>query len=65
MKNVLSILAIATFLFTINVSAQEKEKEASAKKEVAKTEKKSCSKEGGKKSCCTAKKADVKTELAQ
>jgi hypothetical protein len=64
MKNVVSILAVAAFLFTMNVSAQEKEKEA-VKKEVAKTEKKSCAKEGGKKSCCAAKKTEEKAELAQ
>jgi hypothetical protein len=71
MKKVISILAVATFLFTVNVSSQEKEKEA-AKKDVAKTEKscstaekKSCSKEAGKKSCCAAKKTEAKAELAQ
>ncbi len=64
MKKIISILTVATFLFTVTVNAQEKEKEA-AKKEVAKTEKKSCSKDGGKKSCCSAKKAEVKAEVVQ
>jgi hypothetical protein len=70
MKNIVSILAVATFLFTMNISAQEKEKEA--KKEVAKTEKscttaekKSCSKDSGKKSCCAAKKTEAKAEVVQ
>lgn len=71
MKKLATILAVVTFLFTINVSAQEKEKEA--KKDVAKTEKtmattekKSCSSAAsGKKSCCAAKKTEAKAEVVQ
>lgn len=64
MKKIISILTVATFLFTVSMSAQEKEKET-AKKEAAKTEKKSCAKEDGKRSCCSAKKAEVKAEVVQ
>lgn len=73
MKKVGSMLAVAAFLFTMNVNAQEP---AKAKKSKAKTEKsaasaeassapaasgKSCSAEGGKKSCCSHKKEEAKS----
>lgn len=51
-------MALAAFLVSMNVTAQEKPKEKD-KKECSAKEKKSCDKEkkGG---CCAAKKADKK-----
>ena len=58
MKKVVSMMALAAFLVSMNVTAQEKAKEKD-KKECSAKEKKSCDKEkkGG---CCAAKKADKK-----
>ncbi len=58
MKKLVSVMALAAFLLSLNVTAQEKQKET-AKKEVTMKDKKSCDKEkkGG---CCAAKKADKK-----
>lgn len=67
MKKLVSIMAVAAFMFSMNVNAQEPQKKA--KKETAKTEKscstaekKSCgteteAKTGG---CCSSKKAAEK-----
>lgn len=64
MKKAISILSLATLLFTMTINAQETKP---AKKEKAKTEKtcsteekKSCSAEK-KAGCCSAKKAEVKS----
>jgi hypothetical protein len=58
MKKLVSVMALAAFLLSLNVNAQEKPKEA-AKKECSMKEKKSCSKDK-KAGCCAAKKADKK-----
>jgi hypothetical protein len=65
MKKVISALAIAAFLFTMNVNAQEKK---AAKKATAKTEKscsaaekKECASGAKKGGCCAAKKAESKS----
>ncbi len=70
MKKVFSILAVATFLFSMNVNAQEDPKQtkkakastekASTEKSCTKEEKKSCSTEK-KASCCSAKKEESKS----
>ncbi|MDI1315846.1 hypothetical protein [Flavobacterium sp.] len=64
MKKVISIMALAAFLLSMNVNASETPKDK--KKDKAKTEKscttaekKSCA-SGEKKSCCAAKKAEDK-----
>ena len=66
MKNLVSIMAVAAFMFSMNVNAQEPKQ---SKKEKAKTEKASCStaekKSCGteaKASCCSSKKAEAKKE---
>jgi len=58
MKKVISMMAVAAFLFAANVNAQETQKKETAKKESAK-DKKSCSKDkkGG---CCAGKKMEEK-----
>jgi hypothetical protein len=58
MKKVVSMMALAAFLVSMNVTAQEKPKEKD-KKECAPGEKKSCDKEK-KAGCCASKKADKK-----
>ncbi|MEO8234928.1 MAG: hypothetical protein ABI549_05890 [Flavobacterium sp.] len=64
MKKVISILSLATLLFTMTINAQETKPAKKAKAKTEKTcsaeEKKSCSaeKKGG---CCSAKKAAVKS----
>ena len=60
MKKVFSMVAIAAFMFSMNVNAQEKKKEtAKTEKSCSASEKKSCSKDkkGG---CCAGKKAEEK-----
>ena len=57
MKKVVSMMALVAFLFSMNVNAQEKPKEA-AKKECSMKDKKSCSKD--KKGGCCAKKEEKK-----
>lgn len=64
MKNLLSIMAVATFMFSMNVNAQEPKQKS--KKEVAKTEKaaadkKSCGTDA-KSSCCSKKAENKKAE---
>ncbi|MFZ4105506.1 hypothetical protein [Flavobacterium sp.] len=56
MKKVISVMAVAAFLFAANVNAQEQPKE---KKECSKKEMKSCDKEK-KAGCCASKKAAEK-----
>ncbi len=65
MRKIVSTLAIAAFLFTMNVNAQEKK---TAKKATAKTEKscstaekKECASGAKKGGCCAAKKAEAKS----
>ena len=62
MKKIVSALAIAAFLFTMNVNAQEKKtaKKATPKteKSCSATEKKSCNK--AKMACCASKKTEEK-----
>ena len=66
MKKLVSIMAVAAFMFSMNVNAQEPKQKA--KKETAKTEKscsseekKSCGSEEKKSSgCCSSKKATEK-----
>lgn len=58
MKKVVSMMALAAFLVSMNVTAQEKPKEKD-KKECSVKEKKSCDKEK-KAGCCASKKADKK-----
>lgn len=65
MKNIISILAIATFMVSMNGNAQEPKQKA--KKETAKTEKscataekKSCGSEAKSGGCCSSKKAVAK-----
>lgn len=65
MKNIISILAIATFMVSLNANAQEPKQKA--KKETAKTEKscataekKSCGSEAKSGGCCSSKKAVAK-----
>lgn len=58
MKKLVSMMAFAAFLVSMNVTAQEKPKEKD-KKECTTTEKKSCDKEK-KAGCCASKKADKK-----
>lgn len=63
MKKVISMMALAAFLFSMNVNASETPKEK--KNDKAKTEKsttaekKSCA-SSEKKSCCASKKAEEK-----
>ncbi len=59
MKKVISMMAIAAFLFAGNVNAQETQKKETEKKECSK-DKKSCSKDkkGG---CCAGKKEEKKS----
>lgn len=57
MKKLISVMALAAFLLSLNVTAQEKQKET-AKKECSMKEKQHCSKD--KKAGCCAKKADKK-----
>lgn len=64
MKKVISIMAVAAFLFSMNVNAMEtpkdkKKDKAATEKSTSTAEKKSCS-SGEKKSCCAAKKAEEK-----
>ncbi|WP_396166826.1 hypothetical protein [Flavobacterium sp.] len=58
MKKVLSVMAVAAFLFAANVNAQE-QKPKEEKKECSKKEMKSCDKEK-KAGCCAGKKAAEK-----
>ena len=63
MKKVISMMAIAAFLFSANVNAhndgpKDKKKDAKTEKTCSAAEKKSCS--ADKKSCCAAKKAEEK-----
>ncbi len=62
MKKVVSLFAVAAFLFAMNVNAQEKPaaKNTKTEKTCSAAEKKSCA--GGEKkgSCCSAKKASDK-----
>lgn len=59
MKKLVSVMALAAFLLSLNVTAQEKQKEKeTAKKECSMKEKSHCSKD--KKAGCCAKKADKK-----
>ncbi len=57
MKKVISVMAVAAFLFAANVNAQEQQPKE--KKECSKKEMKSCDKDkkGG---CCAGKKAAEK-----
>lgn len=60
MRKVVSIMAVAALLFSMNVNAQEpkaKKKTAKTEKAVAssKEEKKACATDSGKKSCCAHK----------
>ena len=60
MRKVVSIMAVAALLFSINVNAQEpkaKKKTPKTEKAVAsaKEEKKACATDSGKKSCCAHK----------
>ena len=57
MKKVILSMAIAAFLFSMNVNAQEKKAaKAKTEKSCSEAEKKSCGKE--KKACCAAKKME-------
>jgi hypothetical protein len=64
MKKVISILSLATLLFTMTINAQEtkpaKKGKAKTEKTCSAEEKKSCTaeKKGG---CCSAKKAEMKS----
>lgn len=64
MKKLVSILAVAAFMFTLSANAQEKE---SSKKKKAKTEKavasekKDCAKGEKKGAACCAHKAEAKS----
>ena len=65
MKKLVSIMAVAAFMLSMNVNAQEPKKKT--KKETAKTEKscstaekKSCSTEAKSGGCCSSKKAAEK-----
>ena len=65
MKKLVSIMAVAAFMLSMNVNAQEPKKKA--KKETAKTEKscsteekKSCGTEAKAGGCCSSKKATEK-----
>lgn len=65
MKSIISILAIATLMVSLNANAQEPKQKA--KKETAKTEKscasaekKSCGSEAKSGGCCSSKKAVAK-----
>ena len=51
MKKVVSMMALAAFLVSMNVTAQEKQKEK---------DKKECSAKEKKAGCCASKKADKK-----
>ena len=57
MKKLVSIMAVAAFMFSMNVNAQEPKQKA--KKETAKTEK-SCGSEAKSGGCCSSKKATEK-----
>ena len=60
MKKLVSILAVAAFMFSVNGIAQEpqeKEKQAKTEKSCSTAEKKSCGTAEKKGGCCSAKKA--------
>jgi hypothetical protein len=61
MKNIISTIAVVTFLFSFNVNAQEKPAKEKATTKTEKTctagEKKSCAAGEKKGGCCAAKKA--------
>ena len=59
MKKLIPMMALAAFMFSMNVNAQEKPKET-AKKETAASDKKSCSSKEKKGGCCAHKKAAAK-----
>jgi len=64
MKKVVSMLAIAAFLFSVNGNAQEQPKKAAkakTEKSCSATEKKSCAAGEKKAGCCAAKKAETKS----
>ncbi|MEC4048795.1 hypothetical protein OX284_005085 [Flavobacterium sp. SUN046] len=59
MKKLVSIVAVAAFLFSVNVNAQEaqqKDKKAKTEKTCSKDEKKGCDKDKKGGSCCAHKK---------
>jgi hypothetical protein len=75
MKKVITILAIAAFMFAVDANAQEPKQTkkvastetkkaccATDKKETASAEKKSCGTDAKGGSCCAAKKAEAKKE---
>ena len=63
MRKVISMMAVAAFLFSVNANAgvlpDGKKKAAKTEKSCSDAEKKSCA-SGGKKSCCAGKKAEEK-----
>jgi hypothetical protein len=63
MKKLISVMAVAAFLFSMNVNAQAKQEKkqdkAKTEKSCSASEKKACA-ASGKKSCCAAKKAEEK-----
>jgi hypothetical protein len=63
MRKVISMMAIAAFLFSANANAmgtpKEKKKAVKTEKSCSESEKKACA-SGEKKSCCAAKKAEEK-----
>lgn len=65
MKKIVSTLAIAAFLFSMNVNAQEKKAAPKSKAKTEKTctaeEKKECASGAKKGGCCAAKKAEGKS----
>lgn len=65
MKKLVTLLAVAAFMFSLDANAQEpkQKKKESAKTEkaaVSKDEKKSCGSEA--KACCSSKKAEAKKD---
>lgn len=75
MKKVITILAIAAFMFSVDANAQEPKQTkkvattetkkaccSADKKETASAEKKSCGTEAKAGGCCSSKKAEAKKE---
>lgn len=67
MKNLVSIMAVAAFMFSMNVNAQEpkqsKKEKAKTEKATATAEKKECGTEAKAGGCCSSKKtAEKKAE---
>jgi hypothetical protein len=60
MKKLVSIMAVAAFMLSMNVNAQEPKQKAKKEKSCSTEEKKSCGSEAKTGVCCSSKKATGK-----